>query len=320
MINGIIDALGPDGWAILLGAVGLILALVAAIMLRAEQHKPDPLARLERPDTPGADQPRTPQMLREAKQSQLEKLAPYLEPQNQAQFSAARLRLLQAGYSGRNAITLYNLAQIIGLVVGAIGGGIGLLLTPTPLDTLSMLAMVMLPAALLYLLPVYWVERSRQARQQQILDGFPDALDLMLICVEAGQSLDQAILRVAEELEAGYPALAQEFAIISSEIRAGKDRITVLRDMGARAAVPDISSFVTVLIQSQNFGTPISDALRVYAAEMRDKRMMRAEEKANILPTKLTMGTMMFTVPPLLVILIGPSIYDIYVNLIAGGG
>jgi tight adherence protein C len=90
--------------------------------------------------------------------------------------------------------------------------------------------------------------------------------------------------------------------------------------MAERAGVPDVSSFVTVLIQSTSFGTSIADALRVYASEMRDKRVMRAEEKANVLPTKLTLGTMMFCLPPLLIILIGPSIYDIYKNLNGGGG
>lgn len=101
-------------------------------------------------------------------------------------------------------------------------------------------------------------------------------------------------------------------------MRAGKDRISVLRDMAERVGAADISAFVTVLIQSASFGTSISEALRVYAAEMRDKRVMRAEEKANVLPTKLTLGTMMFTLPPLMIILIGPSIYDIYLTLAAG--
>ena len=95
-------------------------------------------------------------------------------------------------------------------------------------------------------------------------------------------------------------------------MKAGKDKTTVLKDMGERCGVADVSSFVTVLIQSTSFGTSIADALRVYAAEMRDKRVMRAEEAANKLPTKLTLGTMMFTVPPLLIILIGPSCYGIY--------
>ena len=136
---------------------------------------------------------------------------------------------------------------------------------------------------------------------------------------EAGQSLDQSIVRVAAEIRAGYPALADEFEIVAHEMKAGKDRIVVLKDMSERAGVPDVASFVTVMIQSASFGTSIAEALRVYAAEMRDKRVMRAEEKANVLPTKLTLGTMMFTVPPLMIILIGPSVHGIYVNLNGGG-
>jgi tight adherence protein C len=110
--------------------------------------------------------------------------------------------------------------------------------------------------------------------------------------------------------------------MVSYEFRAGKDRILVLRDFAARCAVSDISSFVTVLIQSSAFGTSISQALRVYASEMRDKRLMRAEEKANVLPTKLTLGTMMFTVPPLILILVGPSFIMIIRSLtgLMGGG
>ena len=110
--------------------------------------------------------------------------------------------------------------------------------------------------------------------------------------------------------------------MIAHEVKAGKDRTSVMKDMAERVGVPDVASFVTTLIQSATFGTSIADALRVYSADMRDKRIMRAEEKANMLPTKLTLGTMMFTVPPLLVILIGPSVYGIATMLaqLAGGG
>jgi tight adherence protein C len=163
--------------------------------------------------------------------------------------------------------------------------------------------------------PKYWVNRRLQSRQEEITNGFPDSLDMMLVCVEAGQSLDQSILRVAKEIKAGYPALAEEFEMVSQEMKAGKDRISVLRDMSERCGVQDVASFVTVLIQSASFGTSIADALRVYAGEMRDKRVTRAEEKANTLPTKMTLATMMLTVPPLLVILVGPSVYNIYLTL-----
>jgi tight adherence protein C len=190
------------------------------------------------------------------------------------------------------------------------------------LTTNTMLLYTLLPCAIGYFIPRYWVDKRLEKRQTEIIQGFPDALDLMLVCVEAGQSLDQSIIRVGKESRAGYPALADEFDMVAQEVKAGKERITVLKDMAERVGVPDVASFVTTLIQSATFGTSVAEALRVYSADMRDKRIMRAEEKANMLPTKLTLGTMLFTVPPLLVILIGPSIYGIATmlgNLTPGG-
>jgi tight adherence protein C len=178
------------------------------------------------------------------------------------------------------------------------------------ISTTTLIISVLAPGAIGYYLPKYWVERRVQSRQAEIQNGFPDALDLLLVCVEAGQSLDQGIIRVSKEMATGYPALAEEFEIVAQEVKAGKDKTAVLRSFSERTGVADIASFVTVMIQSATFGTSIAEALRVYAAEMRDKRVMRAEEAANKLPTKMTLGTMMFTVPPLLVILVGPSVYD----------
>jgi tight adherence protein C len=198
---------------------------------------------------------------------------------------------------------------MIGVIVAIIKNATG-----SPSMVVTVLT-ILVPGFIGYYLPRYWVERRVQARREEITNGFPDALDMMLVCVEAGQSLDQAIVRVAREIKVGYPALAEEFETVAAELKAGKERVNVLKDMAERAGVSDVSSFVTVMIQSASFGTSIADALRVYAAEMRDKRVMRAEEKANVLPTKLTLGTMMFTVPPLLIILIGPSVYAIYTTL-----
>ena len=174
-------------------------------------------------------------------------------------------------------------------------------------DGQAMLIRVLGPGAVGYFLPKYWITRRVDTRKENITRAFPDALDMMLVCVEAGQSLDQSIVRVARELRASYPDLADEFEIVAYEMKAGKEKDKVLRDMGTRCGVIDVSSFVTVMIQSSQFGTSIAEALRVYAGEMRDKRVMRAEEAANKLPTKMTLATMMLTVPPLLIILVGPS-------------
>ncbi len=310
---------GPMGPLYLIGAVGLLLVLVAApIMLHRKADPMDKLGAGAKKPTKTKNEPDRPGLRYKEKGPNLDKFANFLEPQDQKSYSAAHLKLVQAGYRQQSAVRTFHFAQMA-LALGFLLVGIVIVLIRLDSATMqSVLLTILVPAGAGYYLPSYWVERRRQTRQANLTEGFPDALDLMLVCVEAGQSLDQSIQRVAGEIRPGFPDLADEFTIVANEMKAGKDRVSVLRDMGERAGAQDISAFVTVLIQSASFGTSISDALRVYGAEMRDKRVMRAEEKANTLPTKLTLGTMMFTLPPLLIILIGPSIYDIYVMLVVG--
>ncbi|MFQ5621811.1 MAG: type II secretion system F family protein [Paracoccaceae bacterium] len=315
-----IAALGPMGPLMVLGVFGAVMILLSLPVVFKKEA--DPLDRLRGPGHKVARQATKETNVRlryDGGSSSLDRFAPYLEPQDQKEFSATRLKLIQAGYRARSSVSTYNFFRLL-LGVGFLLAGLASVFLRSGNPGLpSVIVSVLIPGLIGHYLPNYWVQRRLQQRQEDVTNGFPDALDLMLVCVEAGQSLDQAIMRVATEVRVSYPTLAEEFEIVSSEMRAGKDRVTVLRDMAERCGVPDISAFVTVLIQSASFGTSISDALRIYASEMRDKRVMRAEEKANVLPTKLTIGTMMFTVPPLLIILVGPSIYDIYVNLLGGG-
>jgi tight adherence protein C len=314
------EQLGPFGPLILMGVMGVVLMLIAAPVLLRKRN--DPLDRLRdqvRGQTQAANaKSGKKSRLRDVqKKDKLEKYAGFLEPQDEEEYSAVQLKLIQAGYRGKNAVRLYHFAQFA-LGLGLLAFGLILALVKSgnaDVTTQSMIMTVLIPAGIGYMAPKYWITRRVETRKEEITNGFPDSLDLMLVCVEAGQSMDQSIVRVAREIRAGFPALADEFEIVSYEIKAGKDKINVLRDMAERAGVADVASFVTVLIQSQAFGTSIADALRIYAAEMRDKRVMRAEEKANTLPTKMTLATMMLTVPPLLIILIGPSIYDISVLL-----
>lgn len=315
--------LGPLGPLIVAGGLGVFLILLSLPLLL---HKgEDPFAKLGRGNAPAGTFKKKEggknriNLRYDSGKLNLQKFEAYLTPQDEEELSAARLKLLQAGYRSRGAVGNFNfLRMILGIVFLALGLFYALI-QGGELSGTKVAMFVIIPGAVGYYLPNYWVERRRQARQGELENGFPDALDLMLVCVEAGQSLDQSIVRVATEIKHSNLPLSEEFEIVANELRAGKERVTVLRDLGERCGLPDISSFVTVLIQSANFGTSISDALRIYAFEMRDKRIMRAEEKANKLPTKMTLGTMLFTVPPLLIILVGPSIYDIYVNLLGGG-
>ena len=308
------ETFGPLGPLLAAGFLGILLILIALPVFLRKQK--DPLDRLkEQAQTPNA-RPEA-QLRAQTKKDKLEKYSDFLEPKDAEEYSAIQLKLLRAGYRQKNAVRMYHFAQFAlgagGLVLGT-AYALLLQMTQDP-TTQQIILSILIPGAAGYMAPKYWVTRRVAAREEEIINGFPDSLDMMLVCVEAGQSLDQAILRVAREIRAGYPALADEFDTVSQEMKAGKDRISVLRDMSERCGVSDVASFVTVLIQSASFGTSIAEALRVFSAEMRDKRVMRAEEKANTLPTKMTLATMMLTVPPLLIILIGPSIYEIYQTL-----
>ncbi|MFN4098412.1 MAG: type II secretion system F family protein [Pararhodobacter sp.] len=298
------------------------VTLVLLMLMGRGDDRPDPMARLKEQARrgPGDDRNRLSRRSsadENALNKRLEKFKSFLEPADETEMGDARLKMMQAGYHGKNAVRDFHAVKLI-LALGGLLLGLAYIFVLPPADGASVLATVMpimVPTLIGYYAPIYWVNKRHEERQSQITRGFPDALDMLLICTEAGQSMDQSISRVAKELKSGYPALAEEFETVSHQTKAGKDRLEVLKDMGVRCGNVDIRSFVTVLIQSATYGTSVADALRVYAAEMRDKRVMLAEEKANVLPTKLTLGTMMFTVPPLLIILVGPSVYGVMTML-----
>ncbi len=313
----ITDVLGPFGPLMIVGLLGVFLVLITLPVLLKKEV--DPLDKIKAAGNPAKGSKSDEKKLRSAaSKDKLEKYSNFLEPQNAEEYSAVKLKLMQAGYRSKNSVRIYNFLQFALGIFGLLCGGTYSLVQMSgtaEVTTQQLVMWIMIPGGAGYMLPKYWVTRRQQMRQEAIENAFPDSLDMMLVCVEAGQSLDQSIIRVARELKSGFPELAEEFEIVSQESKAGKDKNTVLKDMSDRCGVPDITSFVTVLVQSSQFGTSIADALRVYSSEMRDKRVMRAEEKANKLPTKMTLATMMLTVPPLMAMLIGPSIYAIVTSL-----
>lgn len=312
LLAPITAVLGPLGPIVIAGVIGVMMIAVVAIMMFNQPE--DPLAKLKKDQKRAADGGTGKERLRQgARNEQLERFANFLEPQDVAELSKRQLTLRQAGYQSRDAVRAFHAAQfllgVFGLALGVIY--VNFIAGTDGMDTQKIIMYTVGPGGVGYYLPQYWITKRVEKRKDEITSGFPDALDMLLVCVEAGQSLDQAITRVASELHASYPALADEFMVVSLEMKAGKEKVTVLNDMGERCGVQDVSSFVTVLVQSASFGTSIAEALRVYAGEMRDKRVMRAEEAANKLPTKMTLATMMLTVPPLLIILVGPSVHGI---------
>lgn len=320
LMTGMTERFGPMAPLLAVGLLGFLLVLLALPVVMKRQRDRFRELKEQGPATP-KDKKRA--LRKTERVDKLEKFAHFLEPQKKEELSAAKLTMLRAGYTGKNSVRMFHAIQFLLAILFLIGGLIVALVKSLSqeMSGVDLVLHSILPFAIGYYIPRYWVNKRVKQRQNEIIEGFPDALDLMLVCVEAGQSLDQSIIRVGKESRAGYPALADEFEMVAQEVKAGKERIAVLKDMAERVGVPDVASFVTTIIQSATFGTSVADALRVYSADMRDKRIMRAEEKANMLPTKLTLGTMLFTVPPLLVILIGPSVYGMVTMLtqLAGG-
>ncbi len=303
----------------IVGGLGLILivsVLPFLLIKPAEPFEKVKTQRVGRDEREARQSAGAAALRREEKVDKLQKFANFLEPQNTTELNEARLQMMRAGYRGKNAVRMYHFLQLALGITGLTLGGFYIFVKSLNGD-------VALQDSLIYILgggavgfyfPKFMVTRSAQTRKEEIIRGFPDALDLLLVSIEAGQSLDQSINRIAKEARASYPALADEFDIVSQEIKAGKERPSVLKDMSLRIDVPDISSFVSTLVQSATFGTSMAEALRMYSAEMREKRMSRAEEAANQVPTKLTMASMLFTLPPMLVILLAPSVYQMMVK------
>ena len=229
-------------------------------------------------------------------------------PKNLDELSRMRRRLIQAGYRKPSAIRVYYLAKAVlalgfavvaAMVLPFVAGAV-----PLPIVALVIMTTMLFG----YLFPSFWVERRIEYRRMDAELGFPDLLDMLLICIEAGNGLDQACRRVTREIRLVNLVLAEELAVVNDELYAGKSRTAVFRDFADRLAVPDISAFAAVLRQSDEFGVSIAETLRVYAAELRDKRVMRAEEKANLMPIKLALGSIAFTIPPTMLIMAGPSV------------
>jgi tight adherence protein C len=166
--------------------------------------------------------------------------------------------------------------------------------------------------------PDLYLYRKTQERKKNIFEGFPDALDLMVVCVEAGMGLDSAIKRVGDEMALKNKVLSDEFRILSLELRAGKPRADALRNLAMRTDLEDVTSLVTLLIQTDRFGTRVAQALRVHSDSMRSKRYLRAEEMAAKLPIKILFPLVLFILPALLITLLGPAMIKFYREIMKG--
>ncbi len=226
----------------------------------------------------------------------------------QREGSQLRKRLIEAGYRRPSAVTLF----LGGRVALAIAVPLATLLVPGlwQLEELQLLVVLFVGTGAGYLFPSFWVDRRRTQRKLAIQHGLPDALDLMVVCVQAGLGIVSSLDRVVRDLPRSHPELSAEFELTLYEIRAGKSTTEGLRGLAERTGVSEVSALVAMLVQTERFGTSISTTLRVHADALRARRMLRAEELANKAPLKMLFPTTLIFFATLVVSL-GPALVKI---------
>ena len=219
-----------------------------------------------------------------------------------------RQRLVAAGYTATYAPRVYTLVRMV-LVFALPIMTLGLYWTMGATPSLTRLYFsVIVTASLGLYLPVLFVRARAARRLEEILNGFPDALDLMLVCVEAGLGLEAAFARVGMEMTDSHPRLAEQLGAVVLEMRAGRNREDALRRMADRAGADEIRAFTTLLSHSHKLGSSVAHTLRVYASEMRERRRMRAEEKAHRLPVLISIPLVVCMLPVMIGVLMLPAV------------
>jgi tight adherence protein C len=270
--------------------------------------------RLTEVDGLGAESRET--LARRRRQARTEKVTALLETLGQqvegrhADISGLRLQLIQAGYSGPSAVPVY-LGARIALPIG-MGAASVAILSVLGLTTMAGVLATVWFGSLGYIFPSFFIKSRIGRRQKEMQKALPDALDLLVVCVEAGLGLNQALVRVSEEIERLSPVLSEQLALVNLEIRAGTPRDDAFRNMGDRTGMEDIRSLMAMLIQTDRFGTSVATALRVHADTMRTKRRQRAEEAAAKTTIKLVFPLVLFIFPAMFVVILGSAIIQIY--------
>jgi len=224
-------------------------------------------------------------------------------PLSPADTSRTRAWLIQAGFRDAADVNYYFGARLVMAGIGFLG--VAML---AGFDNLFLLAGV---PGLGFFLPRFILKRMIKDRQHRIRLGLPDALDLTVICVEAGLALDQALTRVGQDLHHAHPDLSDEFHLVNLEMRAGKPRAEALRNLVDRTGVDDIRSLVGTLIQTDRFGTSVAQALRVHSDSLRTERRQRAEEQAAKTTIKMVPPLVIFVLPSIIFVTIGPAIIEL---------
>src|SRR5688500_7461635 len=299
---------GVSPW-IVYGAVFIAIAAVAWLVVeflagnrsRAEERLEDfrdPAARKRRGDDKGGM----------SMSKLLEQAAPAInkfKPKSEQEQSKLKLELSYAGFRSENAVAVYLMLRAIGGVAGIfLGAGVSMF---TGGANMAAIIKTVIIAGVLFYLPTILLMLKAKKRKEQIFLGLPDCLDLMVVCVEAGLGLDQAMRKVADEMRKSFRVISEEFSIANMQLQMGRGRTQVLQELGIRSGVDELKALASILIQADKFGSSIAQALRVQSDSMRTRRKQIAEEKAAKTAVKLIFPLVLFIFPGIFVVLVGPA-------------
>jgi len=243
---------------------------------------------------------------RESLQGILEVLGSKVSAQGGRRTQGVRKQLVEAGYRSPNAVVTYMAIRVLSLFAFL---GVGMLLATLMPPGPSLRLLVMLGLALLgWMVPFMILKRKVTFRKKELNRGLADALDLMVVCVEAGLGVNQALLRVAEEMDRVCPPISDELTMVTLEMRAGTPRDQALKSLAVRTGNDDIRSWVNMMIQTDRFGTSIADSLRIHSDTLRTKRHQRAEEAASKLTVKMLIPLVLFVFPAIFIVILGPAV------------
>lgn len=291
-----------------LATAGVVVAIVYAFS-SGEVSIATRLTRLAGIAAPEKEQPKFAERQKDRVRDSLASVGKMLPTQGAGNASRTQLMMIRAGYRSPEALLAMRGVKLLfpfGLLAIAYFSG---------LYRVSIYLIPIAAIAIGYLLPDMWLSWRVDTRKRRLRKALPDALDLLVICVEAGLGLDQALLKVSQDMKIAHPDLSEEMQFVNLEMRIGKTRIDALRELARRTGLDDVKSLVAMLIQTERFGTSVAQSLRVYSDDMRIKRRQRAEEMSAKTSVKMVPPLVFFIFPALMVVILGPAILAIMKQL-----
>jgi tight adherence protein C len=312
--NFLVRLSGDSSWLVLAVIFGAVFLAVVAVGALLSGRSPVERRLAGNVNLPESEQ-QIDHLRRKNKEGPWSKMMVSIEkrfsPSDERKKSSFHQKMIQAGYYAPSAVRNFYAIRVFCAAGFPLLFLLYQMLFPSNLSIQQVLFFTAMICFCGLVLPTAWVNRRIGSRQLEITEGFPDALDMLVVCVEAGLGLDAAFNRVGTQFAKSHPILAEHFGLVALEFRAGKSRSEAMRSFADRIGLQEINSFVTLLIQSEALGTSIAQTLRVHSEEMRAKRMLRAEEKAQRLPVLLSIPLVLGILPAMLCVSLLPGVIRI---------